>query len=258
MAARQQPAASGLALVGTFIGPQIEVRGRMEGEEELRIEGRVEGTIILTEGLRVDQGGVVVANVRAREVYVSGIVIGDIEATERIRLEAGCRVVGNLKAPRVKVSDGAAFSGTVDMGEVTGTEAQWTAKAAGSRGHSSAPRRVATASANPRNSRTAAGSVGRVETPAPRAMPTRSTARTPSGSNVGASRGSVRSSAGRAAGDEGEVTLVVQHSSMRDEATAAENAADAKVRAANASKKKASKVATPRIPSRGKRRVERR
>ena len=110
MAARQQAVASALAVDGTVIGPDIEVRGRVEGDEELRVEGRIEGSIALSEALRVQESGVVVANVRAREVLVSGIVLGDVEATERIRLEPGSRLVGNLKAPSVYVADGAVVS----------------------------------------------------------------------------------------------------------------------------------------------------
>jgi cytoskeletal protein CcmA (bactofilin family) len=103
---------------GTTIGSEIQVRGRIEGQEDLRIQGRVEGAIALTETLFVEASGVVRADVEARDVVISGIVIGNVRAEDSVTLNAGARLVGNITAPRLIISDGAAFSGEVEM---TGT-----------------------------------------------------------------------------------------------------------------------------------------
>ncbi len=103
----------------TLIGEEIQVVGRIEGREELKVQGYVEGSIHLTETLIVDKGGVVVAEVRALDVVVYGIVVGDVVADRRIVLHPGARVVGDLKAPRVTIAGGAAFRGQVSMGSTT-------------------------------------------------------------------------------------------------------------------------------------------
>lgn len=100
---------------GTTIGSEIQVRGRIEGQEDLRIQGRVEGAISLTETLFVEASGVVRADVEARDVVISGIVIGNVRAEDSVTLNAGARLVGNITAPRLIISDGAAFSGEVEM-----------------------------------------------------------------------------------------------------------------------------------------------
>lgn len=118
---RQQPASgsapafAGGETIATIIGPGIRVNGRVAGEEDLSVEGHVEGAINLTETLFVAVDGVVVAEVRARDVVVSGIVIGNVTAEDSVTLNAGAKLIGDIEAPRVIIADGAAFSGNVTM-----------------------------------------------------------------------------------------------------------------------------------------------
>jgi len=100
----------------TLIGPGIFVRGRVSGEEDLHVEGRLEGSIELTETVYVATAGIVVATVQARDVVVSGVVVGNVTAEDSVTLNAGAKLVGDITAPRVIVADGAAFSGNVAMG----------------------------------------------------------------------------------------------------------------------------------------------
>jgi len=116
MATRQQSNKLPSDGTATLIGPEIQVVGRIEGREELTIQGYVEGSVHLTEALLVDKTGVVVADVRALDVVVHGIIVGNIVADRRIILQASARVVGDLKAPRVSIAGGAALRGQVTMG----------------------------------------------------------------------------------------------------------------------------------------------
>jgi cytoskeletal protein CcmA (bactofilin family) len=99
----------------TVVGPAIAIRGRIEGEEDLRVEGRVEGSISLTETLYVEPGGVVLAQIEARDVVISGIVIGDIKAGNCVTLNKVAKLVGNIASPRIIIADGASFRGDVVM-----------------------------------------------------------------------------------------------------------------------------------------------
>jgi len=101
---------------GTVIGPGIQVHGKISGEEDLRVHGQVEGAIHLNETLFVAAEGVVLAEVRARDVVVSGILIGNVFAEDSITLEPGARVVGDLTAPRVIIASGASLRGRLAMG----------------------------------------------------------------------------------------------------------------------------------------------
>ena len=97
------------------IGPRIAIRGNISGDEDLVIEGRVEGSVSLGGHLVVAPGAVVEADIEVDTVDVHGQVDGDITATTAITLHESARVGGNLRAPRVVLSDGAQFKGSVEM-----------------------------------------------------------------------------------------------------------------------------------------------
>ena len=100
----------------TVIGPSILINGRLSGDEDLTVRGRVEGELALTRTLIVETSGVVKADVSVRNAIVSGVVVGNITATESVELTREGRMVGDIRAPRVIIVDGASFRGRVDMG----------------------------------------------------------------------------------------------------------------------------------------------
>lgn len=97
------------------IGPQISVRGTLVGEEDLIVEGRLEGAVSLAGHLIVAEPGIVEANLEVDSIEVHGEVRGDIVASRTITIEKSARVWGNVRAPRVIISDGAQFQGRVEM-----------------------------------------------------------------------------------------------------------------------------------------------
>jgi cytoskeletal protein CcmA (bactofilin family) len=102
----------------TVIGPSILINGKLTGDEDLTVRGRVEGELSLTRTLIVEPSGVVKANVTVKNAVVSGVVVGNIQATESVELTHEGRMVGDIRAPRVIIVDGASFRGRVDMGEL--------------------------------------------------------------------------------------------------------------------------------------------
>jgi cytoskeletal protein CcmA (bactofilin family) len=102
----------------TVIGPSILINGKLTGDEDLTVRGRVEGELSLTRTLIVEPSGVVKANVTVKNAVVSGVVVGNIQATESVELTHEGRMVGDIHSPRVIIVDGASFRGRVDMGEL--------------------------------------------------------------------------------------------------------------------------------------------
>ena len=102
----------------TVIGPSILISGKLTGDEDLTVRGRVEGELSLTKTLIVEPSGVVKANVTVKNAVVSGVVVGNIQASESVELTHEGRMVGDIRAPRVIIVDGASFRGRVDMGEL--------------------------------------------------------------------------------------------------------------------------------------------
>lgn len=98
-----------------MIGPGTTIRGNIAGEEDLVVEGRVEGAVRLTKDLTVAEGATVEAEVEARAVRVGGRFAGTLDAGDSLVVEAGAVFVGDVKTPRLQIADGAHFKGKVDM-----------------------------------------------------------------------------------------------------------------------------------------------
>jgi cytoskeletal protein CcmA (bactofilin family) len=102
----------------TIIGESIVVSGNLNGDEDLTVRGRVEGTVTLTKTLVVEPSGVVKAEVQVKNLVISGAVVGNVTASESVEITKEGRMVGDIAAPRVIIVDGATFRGRIDMGEI--------------------------------------------------------------------------------------------------------------------------------------------
>src|ERR1700731_2159298 len=105
----------------SILGPTLYFKGDLTAEEDLLIQGRVEGSITHTQRLTVGPQGTVKANIRAQLIIVEGTVDGALTAEKALFVKEIAKVVGNIFAPTVSILEGAAFSGRIDMdGKKTG------------------------------------------------------------------------------------------------------------------------------------------
>jgi len=99
-----------------MIGPSIKIKGEVSGDEDLLIQGQVEGTISLkAHQVVVGESGQVSADILAKTIKIDGKVNGDITGTENVVISKLGNVRGNIIAPRVLLEDGAIFKGSIDM-----------------------------------------------------------------------------------------------------------------------------------------------
>ena len=100
------------------IGRSITINGQVSGDEDLLIQGRVDGSVNLKQhSVTVGPEGEVKADITARVITIDGKVEGNLNAEEQVSLRGSARVEGNITSPRVVLEDGARFRGGVDMGE---------------------------------------------------------------------------------------------------------------------------------------------
>ena len=112
------------------IGSTITIKGDITGDENLVIEGKVDGTVNLNgKDVTVGEAGKVSANVSASVVRIDGEVEGDIEGLQKVVISRTGRVKGNIVAPRVQLDDGALFRGSIDMNPAEPAQAKKAAPA---------------------------------------------------------------------------------------------------------------------------------
>src|SRR5258708_7992827 len=96
-------------------GRRMYFKGDLTAEEDLLIQGRVEGSITHTQRLTVGPQGTVKANIKAQLIIVEGTVDGDLQAEKSVFVKETAKVHGNIYSPTVSITEGANFSGSIDM-----------------------------------------------------------------------------------------------------------------------------------------------
>jgi len=98
------------------IGQSVQIKGELTGNEDLTIEGKVDGKIVLRDhNLTIGANGRITAEIHAKTVLVVGEVIGNIVADDKVEIAATGSMKGDIISPRLVLADGAKFKGAVDM-----------------------------------------------------------------------------------------------------------------------------------------------
>ena len=99
-----------------WLGSSLHVKGDISGNEDLLIDGSVEGLIHLDERkLTVGKTAKVTADINARDVVVYGYVKGNVHAKGRIEIKKDGSVMGNLTTAQIMIEDGADFKGSIEI-----------------------------------------------------------------------------------------------------------------------------------------------
>ncbi len=99
------------------IGQSVQIEGELTGQEDLVIDGKIDGKIVLDgHHLTVGPNGRIHAEVHAKSVQVNGEVSGNILADDKVEISSSGSVLGDITAPRVALADGSSFKGSIDMG----------------------------------------------------------------------------------------------------------------------------------------------
>jgi cytoskeletal protein CcmA (bactofilin family) len=104
------------------IGKSVCVKGEITGDEDLTIEGKVEGKIDLkNHNLVIGSSAQIRAEISAKNIQIIGSVVGNVIASERVEIREMGSLEGDIVAPRVNIVDGAHFKGSVDMTKPSAT-----------------------------------------------------------------------------------------------------------------------------------------
>jgi cytoskeletal protein CcmA (bactofilin family) len=100
----------------TVIGKSVVIRGELSGNEDLYIDGDVEGTVTLPEGrLTIGPNARVKADITVREVIIFGTLTGNVQAAGRVDLRQSAQVSGDILAGRLSIEVSAVLTGRVEL-----------------------------------------------------------------------------------------------------------------------------------------------
>ena len=103
------------ASAATVVGSRVKIVGDLSGDEDVLVNGRLEGKIRVDRKVVVSAGAEVEGDVQAKSVIIGGRVHGQVMASERAELLPSGRVQGNVHSPRIVMAEGAQIQGRVVM-----------------------------------------------------------------------------------------------------------------------------------------------
>jgi cytoskeletal protein CcmA (bactofilin family) len=104
------------------LGPLLSLKGELSGEEDIMIEGHIQGKVNLqNNNLLVGKRGNIEADIHVKSITIEGSVTGNIYASGKVFISKEGRMKGDITASVISIMDGAQFKGTVKMGEVLQT-----------------------------------------------------------------------------------------------------------------------------------------
>src|SRR5580692_6853986 len=125
---RQAPAP---APTTTVFGKSMKIIGEVTSDEELYLDGDLDGKLNLRNRLTVGPNSKVNANIKATEIIVYGTIKGNVESETRVSLRTGASIVGDIKTAGIVIEDGAYFKGGIDISKNGNGEIKATPKAQG-------------------------------------------------------------------------------------------------------------------------------
>jgi cytoskeletal protein CcmA (bactofilin family) len=110
----EKPLATGV----TRLGSTTVLTGDIEAHEDMLIEGRVQGKIIVPSGtLTIAKGAKVEAEIKTRALVLNGELKGTVHAGEKALIAETAEMVGDIITPKITIANGARFTGGIRMKE---------------------------------------------------------------------------------------------------------------------------------------------
>lgn len=103
------------ATTSSVLGPTLKFKGELTANEDLLIQGQIEGSINHTSNLTIGKEGKLKANVKAEHISIEGSVDGDLSGSKAVVVKETADVKGNIFSPVVTLREGSKFNGSIDM-----------------------------------------------------------------------------------------------------------------------------------------------
>ena len=99
----------------SVVGKTLLIKGEIYSDDEILIEGKIQGKINVKNRVIIGINGNVEADIDAREVVIKGKVTGNVKGGQRVEIVPGGVLHGNINSPRVVIADSGVFEGNIEM-----------------------------------------------------------------------------------------------------------------------------------------------
>src|SRR2546423_11008018 len=100
----------------SLLDSQVTVTGDLETAGSLRIDGRLEGSVLRADTVVLGVGASMSGDIHAREVVIGRTLTGSVHGSERVELQATAIVTGDVHTGSVLIQEGGVVNGRVLMG----------------------------------------------------------------------------------------------------------------------------------------------
>lgn len=107
---------TGQSTLNSMLGQGCKIKGDIELQGTMRIDGQFEGSISCPDTLIIGKSGIVKADVKVKNAVIGGKLVGNISATNKIELQTGSHVEGDIQTARLVIDEGVFFEGNCKMG----------------------------------------------------------------------------------------------------------------------------------------------
>ncbi|HEX6792068.1 MAG TPA: polymer-forming cytoskeletal protein [Candidatus Krumholzibacteria bacterium] len=111
---------TGQATLNSMLGQGCKIKGDIELQGTIRIDGQFEGSISCPDTLIIGKSGIVKAEVKVKNAVIGGKLVGNIAAANKIELQSGSHVEGDIQTARLVIDEGVFFEGNCKMGTSSG------------------------------------------------------------------------------------------------------------------------------------------
>lgn len=99
----------------SVIGPDVEIVGQIRSASPIRIDGKVEGEVVVQGDVTLGKSSRIKGNLTVNSISIAGTVQGNISARDKIEMKSTAKVLGDIKAKRLAVEDGVTFIGKSEV-----------------------------------------------------------------------------------------------------------------------------------------------
>jgi cytoskeletal protein CcmA (bactofilin family) len=99
----------------SLLSKSVRIEGEIQGTENLHVEGYLKGSVALSGDIFIGSGGVVEADVEAKNIIIQGEVTGNVKAHHQLEIHPTGKLVGDCTAASIDIKEGAVFEGRSNM-----------------------------------------------------------------------------------------------------------------------------------------------